>query len=123
MGNNLLNFSLKEYTSALADVVVRQLKKEFFAYLLRLLPAAASGPLYFILNFVYGWVFDWLVKAASFQILCKYADFRVVLQGSDLGAAITAEIIAKRGGDANAIKKAQEQADKAFDDFVIVSRY
>ncbi len=113
--------TLEEYAKAAGSVLIRNLRSQFLVYALSFLPASLAGPLGPLANYVFGWIFDWVEKQAAFQVFCKYSDFRVAHQGTDLGHAIYLEIIAKKTGDKNAILEAEKNADKHFDDFVIIS--
>lgn len=116
------SITLKEYAAATADVLIRKLKKDFIAEMISLLPFIPAGPAGIILNFLFGWIFDWILKQGVFLGFCVYTDLRVAHQGTELGAAIRAEIMAKKGGSADEIKKAEEEADRLFDNAVVIGR-
>jgi hypothetical protein len=113
---------MEEYAKAAGEVLIRQLKKKFLVYVISFLPASFAGPLAPVVSYLASWIFDWVSKQTEFLIFCKYTDFRVAHQGTDLGNAILKEIIAKKGGNLDEILKAEMDADIAFDNFVILSR-
>jgi len=122
MPNLIEATTVKEYASAVGNVLIRNLKKEFILYCLAFFPAAMGGPATIILTFAFGWIFDWVEKNAIFAAFCKYTDFRVGHQGTEFGKAIYLEIQAKKGGNIEDIKKAELEADRLFDNFVVISR-
>ena len=114
--------TLKDYSQALANVIIRQLKQKFIAYILGILPASIAGPLSPLFVFLFGWIFDWMEKQTEFLLFCKYTDFRVAHQGNELSIQILKEIVAKKGENIDEIRKAEEEADRAFDKFVTLSK-
>lgn len=113
--------TLEEYAKAAGAVLIRKLKADFLKYAISLLPFSIGGPFAPMIMYLCGWIFDWIEKQAIFLAWCKYTDFRVAHQGSELGKAIYSEIQIKKNGSADEIKKAEEITDKLFDDFVIIS--